>query len=134
VENLKGKSESKIEFDELSNKVLGLTLEVHRQLGPGLLESTYKQCLAYELSAAQIPFVLEAEIPVLYKGMKIACGYRIDVIVDNSIVLELKSVDAIQPIHEAQILTYMKLSNLKTGLLINFNEKYLKHGIRRFVL
>ena len=123
-----------MEFDELSNKVLGLALEVHKQLGPGLLESTYKQCLAYELSNANIPFILEAEIPVLYKDIKISCGYRIDVLVDNNLMLELKSVDSIQPIHEAQILTYMKLSKMKMGLLINFNEKYLKRGIKRFVL
>ena len=83
---------------------------------------------------ANIPFVLEAELPVLYKEIRIPCGYRIDVIVDSNLLLELKSVDSIHPIHEAQILTYMKLSKLKTGLLINFNEKYLKHGIKRFVI
>lgn len=123
-----------MEFDELSNRIIGLALEVHKQLGPGLLESTYKQCLAHELSNAEIPFQMEAELPVVYKGTKISCGYRIDLIVDSSIVVELKCVDSLLPIHEAQILTYMKLSKSGIGLLINFNEKYLKHGIKRFVI
>lgn len=123
-----------MEFDELSNKVIGLALEVHKQLGPGLLENTYKQCLAYELSGVEIPFLLEAELPVVYKGATISCGYRIDLIVANSLVVELKCVDSLLPVHEAQILTYMKLTKLSVGLLINFNEKYLKHGIKRFVL
>lgn len=123
-----------MEFDALSNKVLGLALEVHKELGPGLLENTYKQCLAHELSKAQIPFLLEAELPVFYKEMHISCGYRIDLLIDRNLVVELKSVDSLQPIHEAQILTYMKLAKVSTGLLINFNERYLKHGIKRFVL
>lgn len=123
-----------MKFDELSNKVIGLALEVHKQLGPGLLETTYKQCLAYELSAAGIMFLLEAELPVIYKGTRIPCGYRIDLLIENKLILELKSVDSLQRVHEAQILTYMKLSNIGIGLLINFNEKYLKHGIKRFVL
>ncbi len=88
----------------------------------------------YELTAAEIPFQLEAELPVVYKNSKIPCGYRIDLLIDNSLILELKSVDLIQAIHEAQLLTYMKLFGVRTGLLIDFNERYLKHGIRRFVL
>lgn len=123
-----------IKFDELSNKIIGLALDVHRELGPGLLESTYQQCLAYELSKAKIKFELEKEIPVKYKDVHLNCGYRIDLLIDNKLILELKCVERLQPIHEAQILTYMKLSNIKIGLLVNFNVMMLKNGIKRFVL
>lgn len=123
-----------MEFDELSHKVIGLAIEVHRQLGPGLLENTYKQCLAYELSQAKVSFQLELELPVKYKNILISCGYRVDMIVENKLILELKSVEKLLPVHEAQILTYMKIADLKTGLLINFNNKILKDGIKRFVL
>ena len=123
-----------IKFDELSNKVIGLAIDVHRELGPGLLESSYQQCLAYELSKAEIKFELEKEIPVKYKDVKLDCGYRIDLLVDKKLILELKCVEKLLPIHEAQILTYMKLSNIKIGLLINFNVMMLKNGIKRFVL
>ena len=123
-----------IKFDELSNKIIGLALDVHRELGPGLLESTYQQCLAYELSKAEIKFELEKEVHVKYKNVKLDCGYRIDLLVDNKLILELKCVERLQPIHEAQILTYMKLSNIKIGLLVNFNVMMLKNGIKRFVL
>ena len=123
-----------IKFDDLSNKVIGLAIEVHRKLGPGLLENTYKQCLAYELSHAGIKFLVEAELPVKYKNVRISCGYRIDLLIKNQLIVELKCVDKIHPIHEAQILTYMKLSNVKVGLLINFNVKTLNKGIKRFVL
>ncbi len=123
-----------MEFDELSNKVIGCAIEVHRNLGPGLLESTYEQCLATELADAGIPFQLQAELPVTYKGKKIDCGYRIDVFVDNALILELKSVNGFLPIHEAQLLTCMKLANARTGLLINFNVKLLRNGIKRMVL
>jgi GxxExxY protein len=121
-------------FDELSKRVIGLSLEVHKNLGPGLLESSYKQCLAYELSKADIAYISEYELPINYKGIQITNGYRIDILIENKIIIELKSVERINPIHEAQILTYMKLSNIKIGLLINFNEKLLKDGIKRFVL
>ncbi len=123
-----------MKFDELSNKFIGLAIEVHKELGPGLLENTYKQCLAYELSHAKINFQVEAELPVQYKSLQISCGYRIDLLIENQLIIELKSVDKIHPIHEAQILTYMKLSKIGIGLLINFNEKILKDGIKRFVL
>jgi GxxExxY protein len=99
-----------------------------------LLENTYKQCLAYELSHAGIKFLVEAELPVKYKNVRISCGYRIDLLIKNQLIVELKCVDKIHPIHEAQILTYMKLSNVKVGLLINFNVKTLNKGIKRFVL
>lgn len=123
-----------MKFDELSNRVIGLSLEVHKTLGPGLLENTYKQCLAYELTNAGIDYVMEYELPIKYKEIEISCGYRIDLLVKNELILELKSVEKLIPVHEAQILTYMKLRNIKTGLLINFNEKLLKNGIKRFVL
>ncbi|HDP79971.1 MAG TPA: GxxExxY protein [Spirochaetes bacterium] len=121
-------------FDQLSNAVLGLAIEVHKELGPGLLESTYRQCLGYELLKSGIPFQMEVQIPVKYKELHIECGYRIDLLIDGKIILELKSVLKILPVHEAQLLTYMKLSKTAIGLLINFNETRLKSGIKRFVL
>jgi GxxExxY protein len=123
-----------MKFAELSEQVLGCAIEVHRQLGPGLLESTYEQCLAYELSQLQIPFKLQVELPVEYKEIKLDCGYRIDLLVDERIIVELKSVDQLLPTHAAQILTYLKLSGVSVGLLINFNVTVLKKGVRRFVI
>jgi len=123
-----------IEFDQLSNRVIGCALEVHRTLGPGLLESTYEQCLAHELSRSNIPFKLQWPLPVKYKGIKLDCGYRVDLFVDDELIVELKSVDKIMGIHRAQLLTYMKLSAVRIGLLINFNVEILKAGIKRFVL
>jgi len=123
-----------MEFDELSKRVIGCALEVHRALGPGLLESTYQQCLAHELSLADIPFQLEADVPVTYKGVRMDCGYRVDLLVGDKLILELKSVNEILGIHEAQLLTYMKLAKVPVGLLINFNVELLRDGIRRFVL
>jgi len=118
--------------DPLTRKVIGCAIEVHRILGPGLLESTYEQCLAWQLRATSIPILQQASIPVRYKDIQLDCGYKIDILVDNRLILELKSVEGIKGIHEAQILTYMKLANIKTGLLINFNETRLVNGIRRF--
>jgi GxxExxY protein len=115
-----------VKFDELSNKVLGCAIEVHRELGPGLLESTYEQCLAYELNRAKIPFQLQVALPVDYKQIRLDCGYRIDLFVDNSLIVEVKSIDQLLKIHEAQILTYMKLTKVRVGLLINFNVELLK--------
>ena len=123
-----------MEFDELSNRVIGCAIEVHRALGPGLLESTYEQCLAYELGQAGIDFKLQHPLPVRYKGVKLDCGYRVDVLVQGELILELKSVEAVLGIHQAQLLTYMKLAKIKTGLLMNFNVSKLKDGIKRFVL
>lgn len=123
-----------MDFDKLSNNIIGLAIEVHKNLGPGLLENTYKQCLAYELNKADLSFNLECEIPIKYKEIQISCGYRIDLLVEDKIVVELKSVEKILPVHEAQILTYMKLSKKNIGLLINFNVNLLKDGIKRFVL
>lgn len=123
-----------MEFDSLSNNLIGCALEVHRVLGPGLLESTYEQCLAYELSKLGLSFVRQVSMPVSYKQVKLDCGYKIDLLVEDKIVVELKSVEYLLPVHKAQILTYMKLSQYPIGLLINFNEKLLKQGIKRFVL
>ena len=118
--------------DPFTGKIIGCAIEVHRTLGPGLLESTYKQCLARELSLNQIEFNIEHPLPVEYKGIKLNCGYRIDVLVENKLIIELKAVEVINNVHKAQLLTYMKLSGVKTGLLINFNVSILKDGIHRF--
>lgn len=123
-----------LQFDELSKRVIGCAIEVHRELGPGLLESAYEQCLAHELALQRIPFAAQINMPVQYKGLQIDCGYRIDLLVDGALIVELKAVTEIIPIHEAQILTYLKLAKISTGLLINFNVRLLKDGIRRFVL
>ena len=123
-----------MEFETLSNKVLGLAIEVHKNIGPELLENTYKQCLAYELNHANIKFEMEVNLPVKYKSITISCAYRIDLLIEDELILELKNVEKLLPVHEAQILTYMKLCKIHIGLLINFNEKYLKNGIKRFVL
>ena len=123
-----------MEFDELSNRVIGCAIEVHRHLGPGLLESAYEQCLAHELSRNGIGFQLQLALPVQYKDVRLDCGYRIDILVENQLIVELKSVEEIKGIHEAQLLTYMKLAGVKIGLLMNFNVTKLKDGIQRFVL
>lgn len=123
-----------MEFDALSNKVIGLAIEVHRELGPGLLESAYEKCLAHELEEHGIECVTQESLAVAYKGLSLDCGYRVDMMVEGRLIVELKSVDSLQPIHEAQLLTYMKLANIRTGLLINFNTGLLKNGIKRFVL
>ncbi len=119
--------------NELSNKIVGAAIEVHRSLGPGLLESTYEECLCHELSLEQIPFERQAVLPVVYKGNQLDCGYRVDIIVDKKVILELKSVAELLPIHKAQLLTYLKLSGIKLGLLLNFNVMLMKDGINRFV-
>ena len=123
-----------IEFDPLSRRVIGCAIEVHKHLGPGLLEGTYEQCLAYELSQAGMPFEVQCPLPVKYKDVSLDCGYKVDVLVDKKLIVELKSVDQILPIHEAQLLTYMKLAEIGIGLLINFNTTLLKNGIVRRVL
>ena len=120
--------------DPLTGKVIGCAIEVHRVLGPGLLESTYRQCLARELAIHEISFKLEHPLPVEYKGVQLDCGYRVDVLVEDQLILELKAVKEIEGIHQAQLLTYMKLSGIATGLLINFNTQLLKDGIKRFKL
>ena len=122
------------DFSDLSNKVIGCAIEVHKTLGPGLLESTYQQCLAHELSINRIEFNIEYPLPVKYKGIFLDCAYRLDFLVEDKIILELKSVEQLKGIHEAQLLTYMKLANIRQGFLINFNVKLLKQGLKSFVL
>lgn len=120
--------------DPLTGKVIGCMIEVHRTLGPGLLESTYQQCLARELDLNGIFFKLEHPLPVEYKGIRLDCGYRIDLLIENKLIVELKAVESIKGIHKAQLLTYMKLSGIGKGLLVNFNFKILKDGVQRFVI
>ena len=123
-----------MEFDKLSNQIIGCAIEAHKNLGPGLLESTYEHCLAHELKRSNISFKLQRSLPVNYKEIKLDCCYRIDMLIENKIIVELKSVDSILPIHQAQLLTYLKLSGIRIGFLMNFNVKYMKNGIKRMVL
>jgi len=123
-----------MQLADLSAQIIGCAIEVHKTLGPGLLESTYEHCLAYELSNSGLAFERQKALPINYKGTALECGYRLDFLVENKLIVELKSVDKLQKIHEAQILTYMRLAHLNVGLLINFNEIMLKNGIKRFVL
>ena len=120
--------------DPLTEKVIGAAIEVHRTLGPGLLESAYEECVAYELANAGLNVARQVGLPVQYKGVGLECGYRIDLMVNDSLIVELKTVEALLPIHEAQLLTYLKLSGISTGLLINFNVPVLKDGLRRMKL
>jgi GxxExxY protein len=120
-----------MEVNELTGRIIGAAIEVHRILGPGLLESVYEECLSYELGMVQVPFERQKEIPVEYKGVKLSCGYRIDLLVAGRVIVEIKSCDIVLPIHEAQLLTYLKLTGLRVGLLINFNVSVLRDGIKR---
>ena len=118
--------------NEITQNIIGAAIEVHKQLGPGLLESAYEECLCHELTVRNMNFERQKPIPLVYKEAKLDCGYRLDLLVEGRIVVELKSIDGLGPIHEAIILTYLKLSGHKLGLLINFNVPLLKDGIRRF--
>ena len=117
--------------DIITQKVIGCAIEVHRQLGPGLLESSYENCLLYELQQIGIEAVSQVELPISYKSMKIDAGYRLDILIPEQLLIELKAVDKLAPIHSAQLITYLKLSGIKTGLLINFNVTKLVDGIKR---
>lgn len=123
-----------IEQDPASNRLIGLAIEVHRHLGPGLLESAYEDCLAFEMKQNGMAFQRQVQLPVVYKGMKLDCAYRLDFVVEGYLILEIKSVERLLPIHEAQLLTYLKLSGLKLGLLLNFNVPLLRDGIKRMVV
>ena len=123
-----------VERDPLTEIVIGLAIEVHRELGPGLLESAYEECFCYELKANEVPHRRQVALPVIYKTIKLDCGYRMDVVIDDRLVVELKTVDRLLAVHDAQLLTYLKLSGIGTGLLLNFNTAVLKDGIRRLVL
>jgi GxxExxY protein len=120
--------------DPLTEKVIGLAIAVHRELGPGLLESAYEECLCYELKDRGIAFTRQVPLAVNYKGVRLDCGYRIDLIVERTLLLEIKAVEKLLPIHDAQILTYLRLSRIRVGLLMNFNTVVLRDGIRRIVL
>ena len=124
---------SSFEINKITEKIIGSAIEVHKNFGPGLLESAYEECLAFELLNAGLKVERQKHVPVIYKEIKLECGYRIDILVENTVIIELKSIDAFAPVHEAQILTYMKFSNKKTGLLINLNVTLLKNGIKRYV-
>jgi len=121
-----------MEINQITDKIIGCAIEVHKALGPGLLESAYEECLDFELRNAGFSTQRQVAVPVVYKEIKLECGYRIDILVENKVVIELKTVDFFSPVHEAQILTYLKFSRKEIGLLINYNVKLLKDGIRRY--
>ncbi|PJA07430.1 MAG: GxxExxY protein [Flavobacteriales bacterium CG_4_10_14_0_2_um_filter_32_8] len=123
-----------MEFEELTRKIIGASIDVHKILGPGLLESAYEECLFYELTQQGLRVERQKPVPIVYKEIKLDYGYRIDLLVEDTVIIELKSIDAFAPIHEAQILTYMKFANKKIGLLMNFNVTVLKNGLKRYVL
>ena len=120
--------------ESLTREIIGAAMEVHRELGPGLLESAYERCLMFELEKRGLEARRQVALPVTYKGIKLDCGYKMDVVVEEAVVLELKAVDAVDPIHVAQLMTYLRLSRLRVGLLINFNVAVMKDGITRRVL
>jgi GxxExxY protein len=122
------------ENNSLTDAIIGAAITVHRELGPGLLESVYEKCLALELTKSGLQIAAQKEIPLTYKGLALESGFRADLIVENKVLIELKSIDQLLPVHTAQVLTYLKLSNLRTGLLINFNVPLLKNGIKRLSL
>ncbi len=123
-----------LQNDPLATQVIGLAIKVHRALGPGLLESAYEECLAYELTKNNVPFGRQVPLPLIYEDVRLDCGYRMDFVVDRQLLIEVKSLDRLLPIHDAQILTYLRLSGCRVGLLMNFNQEALRDGLRRFVL
>jgi GxxExxY protein len=120
-----------LDINSLTREVISAAIEVHKALGPGLLESTYEQCLCHELDLRKVPYKSQESLPISYKGVKLECGYRLDTVVADKLILEIKACDALLPIDEAQLLTYLKLTGIKVGLLINFNVPVLKDGIKR---
>ncbi len=124
---------TKENLDELSNRIIGAAIEVHRFLGPGLLESAYEECLCRELELREIVYKRQVPLPIEYKGIRVDSAYRLDLLIEDAIIVELKAVNMIEPIHEAQLLTYLRLTNLWLGLIINFNVSLLKNGIKRIV-
>ncbi len=123
-----------MEINKITEEIIGAAIEVHKSLGPGLLESAYEQCLEYELMERRLKVERQVPIPVTYKSLHLEFGYRLDLLVENQVIVEIKSVDEIHEVHEAQILTYMRFAEKKIGLLINFNVKLLKYGINRYIL
>jgi GxxExxY protein len=122
-----------MEINDLTGEVIGAAIEVHKALGPGLLESTYEERLCIELGLRNVPYERQKEIPIEYKGVDLGYAYRLDIVVPNELIVELKACESLEPIHEAQLLTYLKLSGIKVGLLINFNVPVLKDGVKRLV-
>ncbi|MDP2936289.1 MAG: GxxExxY protein [Dehalococcoidia bacterium] len=120
-------------LNEITNSIIGAAIQVHRVLGPGLLESAYEACLAFELTQRGLKIEQQKPLPVIYNDIRLDCGYRLDLLVEGTIIVEIKSIDRLAPIHQAQLLSYLKLSGLRLGLLINFNVKVLKDGIRRVI-
>lgn len=123
-----------MEINQITEKIIGCAIEVHKNLGPGLLESAYEECLFYELKNSGLEVKKQLALPLVYKEIKLDAGYRIDLLVENKVIVEIKSVDAIAEIHKAQLMTYMKLANIKVGLLMNFNVTRLKDGIVRWII
>ena len=122
-----------MDINKLTGEVIGAAIEVHKALGPGLLESAYEECLCRELFLRKMPLKRQEPLPIEYKGVKLDCGYRLDIVVADQLIVELKACESLQPVHEAQLLTYLKLTGIKVGLLINFNVPVLKDGIKRMV-
>ncbi len=122
-----------MDINELSSKIIGAAIEVHKALGPGLLESAYEECLCHEFGLTGLSNERQRPLPVIYKGKELDCGYRLDVVIENIIILELKSCEKIEPIHKAQLLTYLRLSGLHLGLILNFNVPVMRDGIVRIV-
>jgi GxxExxY protein len=123
-----------MDINKITDNVIGASIDVHRILGPGLLESTYEECLCYELEQRNIHFIRQYNLPIKYKGVRIDCGYRIDLLIEGQVVVELKAVEKLLPLHDAQLLSYLKSGDWKIGLLINFNVPVLKQGIRRRII
>ncbi len=120
-------------LNQITEAIIGAAIKVHRALGPGLLESAYQACLAYELREAGFRVETEKPLPLIYRDVRLECGYRLDLLVEGEVIVEIKAVESLNPIHEAQLISYLKLSGCHVGLLINFNVKYLKYGIKRIV-
>jgi GxxExxY protein len=124
---------TKTNNDPLSDRVIGGAIEVHRYLGPGLLESSYEQCLCFELAQRGVAYARQVPLPIVFKGHRLDCGYRLDIVVEERMIVEVKSVEQLTRVHAAQLLTYLKLSGMRVGLLLNFNVVMMRHGLRRFV-
>jgi GxxExxY protein len=123
-----------MEINQITERIIGCAIEVHKYLGPGLLESSYKECLAYELENAGLNIEIEKPVPIIYKSIKLDCGYRMDILVENLVIIELKTLEGFNLVHEAQVLTYMKFAEKRIGLLINFNVLLLKDGLKRYII
>jgi len=121
-------------YEDLTKEIIGAAIEVHKLIGPGMLESAYEECLCYELKLRGLNYERQKPVPIVYKKIKLECGYRIDILVENKIILELKAAEGFNPVHEAQILTYMRFAEKRLGLLINFNVTKLTNGLKRYIL